>query len=65
MKSGRGVELKERWVVLEETAKLVEESWKVGFVDAFVHQFRKRVLDRVFWAQFTSFCLLRANLLKG
>jgi hypothetical protein len=31
-----------------ETAKLVEKSWKVRFVDAFVCQFRKRRLDYAF-----------------
>ena len=65
MKSGYSVELKERWVVVEETAKLVEASWKVRFFDAFVCQFRKRVVDCVFSVQFTLFCLLRVNLLKG
>jgi len=61
------VELKERWVVVDETAKLVEGSWKVRFVDAFVYQFRNRVLDCVFFGAFYSFfafCVLiylRAN----
>jgi len=28
---------------MEETAELIEESWRMSFVDAFVHQLRNRM----------------------
>jgi hypothetical protein len=65
MASGESMELKERLVVAEETAKLADGSWEVRFVDAFVYQLEKGKPDSAFLgADYRLFCFFDVDLLK-